>query len=145
MLGCGLPAVPKRRSKAIAGRPPTLHGVGDHTVCRFSIRSTPPRSKREYTRGPRLSVMLSLNRGSHRASTSKLYLKSYVSVPVGWLLPQLLSGQVLVSLVIDLPTVGGLLYTSLRSQGMYVADSIVMLLRSLTVVGTFVSDILLLS
>ena len=41
------------------------------------------------------------------------------------------------------PTVGPLLYRALLSQDMYLAGSLLMLLCALTLVGTFVSDILL--
>ncbi|MBT3273709.1 MAG: ABC transporter permease [Spirochaetales bacterium] len=62
---------------------------------------------------------------------------------IGWLLPSIVSGATIVSVVINLPTVGPLLLTALQSQDMYLAGSIVLILTFLTLVGTFISDILL--
>ena len=62
---------------------------------------------------------------------------------VAWLLPDILSGEVVVALVLSLPTLGPLLLNALLSQDMFLAGTIVMFLAFLTVVGTFVSDILL--
>lgn len=62
---------------------------------------------------------------------------------VGSLLPQLVSGSVIVSVVMSLPTTGPMLLTALQSQDMYLAGSFLMFLAGLTVVGIFVSDIAL--
>jgi len=62
---------------------------------------------------------------------------------VGWLLPAMFSGQVIVSIVLNLPTVGPLLYEALRAQDTYLAGSIVMILSLFTLIGTLISDILL--
>ena len=62
---------------------------------------------------------------------------------VGYLLPATISGGVIVSVVLSLPTVGPLLLQSLLSQDMYLAGAIVLLLGTLTVIGTLLSDILL--
>lgn len=62
---------------------------------------------------------------------------------IGWLLPFIVSGSVIVAVVLNLPTVGPLLLSSLLSQDMYLAGSIIMLLAFLTVIGTLISDILL--
>ena len=62
---------------------------------------------------------------------------------IGWLLPGIVSGAVIVAVVMNLPTVGPLLLGSLMSQDMYMAGSMVMLLATLTVIGTLISDILL--
>ncbi len=62
---------------------------------------------------------------------------------IGSLLPQVVSGSVIVSVVMSLPTTGPMLLSSLRSQDMYLAGSFLMFLATLTVVGMFVSDILL--
>lgn len=63
---------------------------------------------------------------------------------VGWLLPSLVSGEVIVAVVLGLPTTGPLLLQALMNQDMYLAGSMVMILASLTVLGTLLSDILLL-
>jgi peptide/nickel transport system permease protein len=56
---------------------------------------------------------------------------------IGYLLPYVVSGSIIVSLVLSLPTVGPLLLKAL-------AGTIVLLLGVLTVVGTFLSDLVLL-
>ena len=56
----------------------------------------------------------------------------------------MVSGSIIVSLVLSLPTVGPLLLKALVAQDMFLAGTIVLLLGVLTVVGTFLSDLLLL-
>jgi peptide/nickel transport system permease protein len=62
---------------------------------------------------------------------------------IGNLLPHLVSGSVLVSLVLSLPTVGPLLLAALKSQDQFLAGFILMFVAILTVVGMLVSDLLL--
>lgn len=62
---------------------------------------------------------------------------------IGWTLPQIVSGAVITAIVLGLPTTGPLLFRALMSQDMYLAGSTIMLLSFLTVVGTFISDLLL--
>jgi peptide/nickel transport system permease protein len=62
---------------------------------------------------------------------------------VGWLLPAIISGETIISIVLNLPTVGPLLYEALRAQDTYLAGSIVLILSLFTLVGTLLSDILL--
>ena len=62
---------------------------------------------------------------------------------IGWMLPALVGGQVIVAIVLNLRTVGPVLFQAIQTQDMYLAGSIIMILSSLTVVGTFLSDILL--
>jgi len=62
---------------------------------------------------------------------------------IGNLLPQVVSGSVIVSAVMSLQTTGPMLLRSLQSQDMYLAGSFLMFLAVLTVVGMFLSDILL--
>jgi len=59
------------------------------------------------------------------------------------MMPQLLSGSVVVSLVLSLPTIGPLLLRALQAQDMFLASTIILLLGVLTVIGTLVSDLLL--
>jgi peptide/nickel transport system permease protein len=59
------------------------------------------------------------------------------------MLPSLISGEVIVAIVLNLPTSGPILYNALASQDMYVAAGFLLLLSTLTVIGTFISDILL--
>jgi peptide/nickel transport system permease protein len=63
---------------------------------------------------------------------------------IGYLLPYVVSGSIIVSLVLSLPTVGPLLLKALVAQDMFLAGTIVLLLGVMTVIGTFVSDLLLL-
>lgn len=62
---------------------------------------------------------------------------------IGWILPAIFSGEVLVSLILGLQTTGPLLLRAVLAQDMFLAGSIVMILSALTVVGTLLSDILL--
>jgi peptide/nickel transport system permease protein len=62
---------------------------------------------------------------------------------VGWVLPELVSGGTIVAIVLSLPTVGPLLFTALMSEDMYLAGTLVLFLGFLTIVGTFLSDMLL--
>ena len=51
--------------------------------------------------------------------------------------------SVIVSLVLSLPTVGPLLLKALIAQDMFLAGTIILMLGVLTVIGTFISDLLL--
>ena len=62
---------------------------------------------------------------------------------IGWLLPVIVSGEIITSLVIGLPTVGPMLFTALQFQDMFLASSLLLFLNFLTVIGTLVSDIVL--
>lgn len=62
---------------------------------------------------------------------------------IGWLLPGIISGSAIVSIVLNLPTTGPVLLRALMYQDMYLAGSFVMILSTLTVIGTLISDILL--
>jgi peptide/nickel transport system permease protein len=84
-------------------------------------------------------------------SETRLILKYPVRVAlnplastIGYMLPFIVSGSVIVSIVLSLPTVGPVLLTSLQSQDMYLAGAIVLLLGVMTVIGTFLSDMVLL-
>lgn len=62
---------------------------------------------------------------------------------LAYLFPYLVSGSIIVSLVLSLPTVGPVLLRALIAQDMYLAGTIVLLLGVLTVIGTFISDLIL--
>ena len=62
---------------------------------------------------------------------------------VGWILPGLVSGATIISVVLNLPTTGPMQLQALLNQDMYLAGAFVLLLSTLTVVGTLLSDILL--
>ena len=62
---------------------------------------------------------------------------------IGNLLPQVISGAVIVSVVLSLPTTGPILLRALQTQDMYLAGSFLMCLALLTVIGVLISDLLL--
>ncbi|MBN1992867.1 MAG: ABC transporter permease [Anaerolineae bacterium] len=62
---------------------------------------------------------------------------------VGWSLAALISGQTLIAVVLSLQTTGPMMLRALLSQDMYLAGSFLLLLSTLTVIGTLISDILL--
>ena len=62
---------------------------------------------------------------------------------IGWLLPSLISGQVIVGIVLNLQTIGPVLLRATLAQDMFLAGAIVLILGTLTVIGTLISDICL--
>jgi len=62
---------------------------------------------------------------------------------IGNLLPSVISGSAIVAVVLSLQTSGPMLLDALRSQDQYLAGSFLMFLSLLTVIGMFVSDLLL--
>lgn len=62
---------------------------------------------------------------------------------VGGLLPEIVSGSAIVSIVLGLPTTGPLLLRALIAQDTYAAASMLMMLSFLTLIGVFISDLLL--
>lgn len=62
---------------------------------------------------------------------------------VGWILPRIVSGATITSIVLSMPTIGAMLYEAIRSQDMYLAGSLLMILTILTVIGTLISDLML--
>ncbi len=96
---------------------------------------------------PKLYVVTARAKG---LSEFKLLMKYPVRVAlnpivstIGWLFPQIISGSIIVSFVMGLPTAGPLLLESLKSQDMYLAGSLVLLLGCLSIIGMLISDILL--
>ncbi len=92
-------------------------------------------------------VITAIAKGVHPV---KLLFKYPVRVAVnpiistaGWLLPQIVSGAVITSVVLGLPPIGPLFLRALMNQDMYLAGCIIMMLSFLTVLGTLISDILL--
>jgi peptide/nickel transport system permease protein len=72
----------------------------------------------------------------------RLALNPLVST-IGWYLPLLFSGSLIVATVMNLPNIGPLLLRALINQDMYLAGAILLIYCGLTVLGTLVSDILL--
>lgn len=72
----------------------------------------------------------------------RLALNPFIST-IAWLLPNLVSGSIIVAIVLSLPTAGPLLLQSLMSQDMYLAGAFILLICMLTILGSLISDILL--
>ena len=62
-------------------------------------------------------------------------------ITIGWLLPGIISGEAITAIVLNLPTTGPVLLRALLYQDMYLAGSFILILSSLTVIGTLISDI----
>lgn len=72
----------------------------------------------------------------------RIALNPFVS-GIGGLFPALVSGSAIIAMVLGLPTVGPLLLEGIMDQDMYVAGSLLMVLSTLSIFGTLVSDLLL--
>lgn len=72
----------------------------------------------------------------------RVALNPFIST-IGYLFPYIVSGSIIISLVLSLPTVGPLLLQSLVAQDMFLAGAIILLLGTMTVIGTLISDLLL--
>ncbi|AEV37377.1 oligopeptide transport system permease protein AppB [Pseudovibrio sp. FO-BEG1] len=72
----------------------------------------------------------------------RVALNPFIST-VGWALPALISGDVITAVVLNLPTTGPLLLRSLQNQDMYLAGGFILILSVFTIIGTLLSDILL--
>jgi len=62
---------------------------------------------------------------------------------IGWAFPSLISGATITSIVLNLPTLGPILFKALITQDMFLAGSALIFQSILAVIGTFVSDIIL--
>jgi peptide/nickel transport system permease protein len=62
---------------------------------------------------------------------------------IGWYLPELFSGSLIVATVMNLQNIGPLLLRSLINQDMYLAGSILLIYCFLAIIGTLISDILI--
>ncbi len=72
----------------------------------------------------------------------RVALNPFIST-IGWILPTLVSGEIIVAVVMNLPTTGPLLLRALLVQDMYLAGSLILIVSLLTVIGTLISDVLL--
>ena len=72
----------------------------------------------------------------------RLALNPLIST-IGWYLPLLFSGSVIVATVLNLPTIGPLLLRALITQDMFLAGIIILIYCCLAIIGTLISDILL--
>lgn len=92
-------------------------------------------------------VVTARARGAREAALTLKYpvrvaLNPFVST-LGWVLVSIVSGEAIISIVLNLPTTGPLLLQALKAQDMYLAASFILMLSVLTVIGTLISDILL--
>ena len=62
---------------------------------------------------------------------------------IGWMLPGVVGGELVVSKVLNIPTVGPMILDATLGQDMYLAGAFVLILCTLTIIGTLISDILL--
>ncbi|SDS23564.1 ABC transporter permease [Microlunatus soli] len=69
-------------------------------------------------------------------------LNPFIST-VGWMIPAVITGDILVGKVLALRTTGPLLLEALLAQDPFLAGGIILLVSVLTVIGTLVSDIIL--
>ncbi len=72
----------------------------------------------------------------------RVALNPFIST-VGWALPSLISGSIITSVVLNLPTTGPLLLRALLNQDMFLAGSFILILSVFTLIGTLISDLLL--
>ncbi len=72
----------------------------------------------------------------------RIAINPFIST-IGWMLPMIFSGDAIVGVVLNLPTIGPLLLEALMTQDMFLAGSLIMIMSTLTVVGTLLSDLAL--
>lgn len=72
----------------------------------------------------------------------RVALNPFVST-IGYTLPQVVSGGIIVAIIMSLPTMGPTLYNALLAEDMFLAGTIILLISVMTVIGTLISDILL--
>lgn len=66
-----------------------------------------------------------------------------IASTAAWMVPFMFSGMTITSIVLNLPTIGPMQYQALLSQDMYLAGATVMITIALTVIGVFISDLIL--
>ena len=62
---------------------------------------------------------------------------------IGWVLPAVFSSEIITAAVLNLESVGPVFLQSIKSQDMYLAGSVLLILTSVTLIGTIISDLLL--
>lgn len=62
---------------------------------------------------------------------------------IGWSLVGIFTGSTITAIVLNLPSMGTVMYNALIDQDMYLAGSWLFLMAIVTVIGTFISDVLL--
>ena len=72
----------------------------------------------------------------------KLAINPMITI-AGLQIPEIIAGEILVAVVLNLPTTGPLFLEALRHQDMYLAGALLMLMALMLVVGNFIADIML--
>ncbi len=72
----------------------------------------------------------------------RIAINPFIST-IGWLLPWFISGGTVVNIVLNLPTAGPVLWRAMMSQDMFLAGSYILIIGTMTLIGTLISDILL--
>jgi peptide/nickel transport system permease protein len=72
----------------------------------------------------------------------RVALNPFIST-VGWVLPTLVSGDVIVATVLSLPTAGPILIQALKTQDQYLAGALLLFQCIFVLIGTLFSDLLL--
>ena len=66
-----------------------------------------------------------------------------IASTIGWQLPYIVSGGMITEIVLNLPTTGPMLLDAIRNEDMFLASTCLLFLTTLTVIGTFISDVIL--
>lgn len=66
-----------------------------------------------------------------------------IASSIGWSLVGIFTGSTITAIVLNLPSMGKIMYEALINQDMYLAGSWLFLMAVVTVIGTLISDILL--
>ncbi len=66
-----------------------------------------------------------------------------IASSIGWSLVGIFTGSTITAIVLNLPSMGSVMYEALIDQDMYLAGSWLFLMAIVTVIGTFISDVLL--
>lgn len=92
-------------------------------------------------------VMMARARGVSESRLLVKYPLRVAMIPaistIGWILPGLFGGELLVSSVMGLPTLAPIFLGAVMNQDMFLAGSYVLIVSALTIVGTIISDLLL--
>jgi len=120
-----------------AGPPPASTG-GSTAAERLSAQEEQLR----ITLAPTAAVVVRSEKSLELWYPVRLAFNPLVST-IGWYLPALFSGSLIVATVMNLPNIGPLLLRALINQDMYLAGGILLIYSFLTIVGTLLSDVLL--
>jgi peptide/nickel transport system permease protein len=66
-----------------------------------------------------------------------------IAATLGWRLTYVIAGTPIVSFVFNIPDTGPLFLGALLNQDMYLASALIFMFCTLTIIGTIISDVLL--